>query len=57
MKGREVLKAPRRAFAETLTQNQTEIEAADVNQQTLQYVFAAAEMKSAHSTGFVAVRE
>jgi hypothetical protein len=50
-------KLPRRAGAQSLPEDQTEVERADVNQLPLQDIFAAPQIDSPHGSGFVAVRE
>ena len=52
-----VFQFPRSACADHRTENQAEIECADVNQLPLEDVLVAAQMRSPHSAGIVTVRE
>ena len=54
---RAPLKAARRAHAKEDTHQQSEIEAAGVNQQPLPNVRVAAEVHAAHAAGLIQMRE
>jgi hypothetical protein len=52
-----VFQLPRSACADDRTENQTEIECANVNQLPLEDVLVASQMSSPHSPGIVTMRE
>ena len=53
---RSALEAPRRAHARQLAQGQPEVEAADVNEQTLENVGVSPQMHAAHPARLVEMR-
>src|SRR5438309_2169359 len=55
--GEAVSQLPRSACADQRTENQAEIECADVNQLPLEDVLVSAQMSSPHSSGIVTMRE
>jgi hypothetical protein len=52
-----VFQLPRSACADQRTENQAEIECADVNQLPLENIVVSAQMSSPHTAGIVAMRE
>src|SRR5712691_9538081 len=55
--GGAALEAARRAHPDHLTHEESEIEAADVNQDPFENIRVAAQMRAAHAPGVVGVRE
>jgi len=54
---RAILQPARRAAADQVAHDEPEIEASRMNQQTLEDVRVAAQMRAAHPTGVVEIRE
>ena len=54
---RAILQSARRAAAEQVAHNEPEVEAPGMNQQALEDIGVAAQMRAAHPTGVVQMRE